>query len=345
MIPPDMPAVNRSRRFGLRRAAVRVAWGFLLVPWSLWAAAALWFDFPLALARAPLALLLPLAVVVVFLRVRPAGRALAVALALLAAVTGWWLSLRPRADRDWMEDVAHMPRAERDGDRVVIHNVRNFDYRSESDWTARWETREVDLSRLTGMDLAINFWGSPWIAHPIVSFQFADAPPLAFSIEIRREKGEGYSVLAGLFRQYELIYLAADERDVLRLRTNHRRGEQVYLYRIRTGPEAARARFLEYLAAINDLNHRPRWYNAITTNCTTAIRRQRPPDQRAPWDWRILINGKLDQLFHQQGYFVDDGLPFAELRARALINEAAQAADRDPGFSRAIRAGRPGFGG
>jgi hypothetical protein len=201
----------------------------------------------------------------------------------------------------------------------------------------------VRLSNLTGIDLAINYWGSPWMAHPIASFQFADAPPLCFSIETRKEIGESYSAIAGFFRQFELIYVVADERDVIRVRTNFRRGEDVYLYRTTASPEKARERFMDYIVALNELHSHPLWYNAATTNCTTTIRTQHATTHRAPWDWRILLNGKADEMMFERGALATGGLPFAELKTRALINAAANAADARPDFSRLIRTGLPGF--
>jgi hypothetical protein len=159
------------------------------------------------------------------------------------------------------------------------------------------------------------------IAHPIVSFQFADAPPLCFSIEIRRKLGQTYSTIGGLYRQFELIYIVADERDVIRLRTNYRK-EDVYLYRTTVSPGRARERFLEYIHSLNALRTKPRWYNAITTNCTTSIRAQHPRNERVPWDWRILLNGKGDELMYERHAIVTGGLPFAELKARSLITRA-----------------------
>jgi Domain of unknown function (DUF4105) len=188
----------------------------------------------------------------------------------------------------------------------------------------------------------INYWGSPWMAHPIASFQFADAPPLCFSIETRREIGENYSAIGGFFRRYELIYVVADERDVIRVRTNFRRGEEVYLYRTTISPEKARERFMDYITALNELHAHPRWYNAATTNCTTSIRTQHAAGQRAPWDWRILLNGKADELMFERGVLVTSGLPFAELKTRSLINGAAKGADASPDFSRLIRSELPG---
>ena len=255
----------------------------------------------------------------------------------------WWLTLKPRNDRDWQPDVAETAWAEIKGDEITLHNVRNCDYRSEKDFTPRWETRTVRLSQLTGIDFAICYWGSPYMAHPIASFQFADAPPVCFSIETRKEKGESYSAIGGFYRQFELIYIMADEDDVLRVRTNFRKNEDIYLYHLKASPDQARDRFMDYLTAVNKLHDQPRWYNAATTNCTTAIRSQRDATKRAPWDWRILVNGKGDEMMFERGAFVTDGLPFADLRSRALINPAAHDENLDSNFSKRIRVNRPGF--
>lgn len=275
--------------------------------------------------------------------VRPRKVARTVVAAGFIAILGWWLTLAPRNDRNWQPDVAKLAWAEIAGDEVTLHNVRNCDYRTETDYTPRWETRTVRLSQITGIDLALNYWGSPWMAHPILSFQFADTPPVCFSIETRKEAGESCSALGGLHRQFELIYVVADERDVIRVRTNFRQGEDVHLYRTTDTPEMARERFMDYIAALNALRAQPRWHNAITTNCTTSIRTQHAAAERAPWDWRILLNGKGDELMFERGMLSTGGLPFAELKARSRINAAVQAADGAPDFSARIRAGLPSF--
>jgi hypothetical protein len=227
---------------------------------------------------------------------------------------------------------------------VTIHNVRNFDYRSETDYTPHWEVRQYDLAQLQGMDLFLTYWGSPWIAHPILSFQFADAPPLAISVEARKEVGETYSATRGFFRQFELIYILADERDVIRLRTNYRQGEEVYLFRMKVSAEMARAVLLDYLRTVNELHQQPAFYNALTSNCTTNIRLHTAAATGKParWNWRTLLSGKVDQYVYERGLLAGD-LPFDELKRRAHINEAARAADQSPDFSALIRAGRPGF--
>jgi uncharacterized protein DUF4105 len=308
---------------------------------AVWACGALHFDFPVLNHAAAWTFALALLAAIVF--IRGAWRKLGATFLSCALVLAWWLTLKPSNVRAWQPDVAQEPWAEVKGDEVTLHNVRNCDYRTDTDYTPHWETRTVRLSQLTGIDLAINYWGSPWMAHPIASFQFADAPPLCFSIETRREIGESYSAIGGFFRQYELIYIVADERDLIRVRTNFRRGEDVYLYRTTALPEKARERFMDYIAALNELHAHPRWYNAATTNCTTSIRTQHATSERTPWDWRILLNGKADEMMFERGALATGGLPLAELKARALINAAAKAADAAPDFSRRIRSGLPGF--
>jgi hypothetical protein len=301
---------------------------------------AVWFDAPFGNANKVAAVLLATGFVVVLLFVRPFWRKLVVVVVLFAGVLAWWLTLSPTNDSDWQPDVAKEAWADIQGAEVTFHNVRDCEYRTETDYTPHWETRTVHLSQITGIDLAINYWGSPWIAHPIVSFQFADAPPLCFSIEIRKKLGQSYSTIGGLYRQFELIYIVADERDVIRLRTNYRK-EDVYLYRTTVSPAQARERFLEYIHSLNDLRTKPRWYNAITTNCTTSIRTQHPRNERVPWDWRILLNGKGDELMYERHVIVTGGLPFAELKTRSLIDARARAANDSPDFSRLIREGLP----
>lgn len=330
-----------SRKLLLRAALVPV-W-IPAAGGALWSLGALRFDFPVPALRTAAAVLLALAWLAALILVRGPLRKLGAAGLLFAAVLAWWLCLQPSQDRPWQADVDRTAYAEIHGDEVTLHNVRRCEYRTETDFTPRWETRTVRLSQITGIDLAINYWGSPWMAHPIVSFQFKDTPPLCFSIETRKEVGESYSALGGLYRQFELIYVVSDERDVVRVRTNYRTGEDVFLYRTTAGAGAARARFLEYLRALNDLHQRPRWYNALTTNCTTTIRTQRDPSQRAPWDWRMLANGKGDEMLFERGYLATGGLPFEELKKRALINPAAKALEPTEDFSAKLREGRPGF--
>src|SRR6185369_3650146 len=154
-------------------------------------------------------------------------------------------------------------------------------------------------------------------------------------IEARKENGESYSALRSFFRKFELIYVFGDERDLVRLRTNYR-GENVYCYRLNTEVAVSRLVFLDYLKEINRLKERPQWYNAVTANCTTMIRgHTKPYVKNAHFDWRILINGSIDQMAYERGT-LDQSLPFEQLKARSLINEKAKAADKDPAFSKRI---------
>ena len=320
-----------------RFVAFAIGWAVAIVAVG-WAFGALYFDFPRIGALAAILFVVILLAAIIF--VRGQLLKLAIALGASAIVAGWWLTLKPSNDRAWQPDVSQTGWAEINGDEVTIHNVRNCDYRTDTDFTPHWETRTVRLSQITGMDVAINYWGSPWISHPIVSFQFSDGLPLCFSIETRKTVGQKYSALDGLYRQYTLIYVVADERDVIRLRTNYRR-EDVYLYRTLASPAQARERFLEYIKTMNILHEHPRWYNEVTANCTTSIRTQRSVNERAPWDWRMLINGKADELLYERHAIATGGLPFSELKQRSLIDARARAADDDPNFSHLIREGLP----
>jgi hypothetical protein len=325
----------------IRRVLRTIVWtcGWVIaLGCAVWAVGALHYDFPVGKTVVAWVFIAVVIAAVVFLR-RPVRKLAAVFFA-FAMVLVWWLTLKPSNEGNWQPDVAQLAWADIKGDEVTFHNVRDCDYRTAPDYTPRWETRTVRLSQITGIDLAIDYWGSPWIAHPIVSFQFADAPPLCFSIEIRKTAGQSYSTIGGLYRQYTLIYIVAEERDVIRLRTNYRH-EDIYLYHTAAPPDRARQRFLEYVHTLNTLRTQPRWYNAVTANCTTSIRTQHPSNERVSWDWRILLNGKADEMMYEHGAFVTGGMSFTELKQRSLIDDRAKAADASPDFSQLIRVGLP----
>jgi hypothetical protein len=268
----------------------------------------------------------------------PAGLVIATAL-----VAARWTILPARNDRVWTPDTAENAWAEINGDLVTLHNYRNFDWRTESDFTVRWETKTFRLSELRHLDFILTYWGSPHVGHTMVTFDFGPDGRVCASIEARREQGEKYSPFAGMFRRYELIYVLGDERDVVRLRTNHRPGDEVYLFRLNASPEIARTMFLDYVRTANALRQKPGWYNSLTTNCSTTIRAHvRRAEVKDPWDWRVLANGHADERLYDLGY-VNRELPLHELKRRSHINAAARKADRAPDFSNLIRAGLPGF--
>jgi hypothetical protein len=325
-------------------------WGFngvllvTLLGLTLWAAGALYFMLPLKEIRGFSAAVYVIAVLGLLMAIRPLWKGAIVVLGLFFLVLAWTLTIHPSNDAHWEPDVAQTAWAEIDGDQVTIHNFRNFDYRSSTDFIPNWETKTVDLTALRGIDLFVNYWGVRWMAHPVVSFQFGDSDHVAFSIELRRQVGQEYSTLAGLYKTYGLIYLVGDERDLVRVRTNYRK-EDIYLYRTVTKPARARAIFLDYLRSLNDLHQHPAFYNELTSNCTTNVRvhtAATATGEPPPWDWRLLINGYADQMLYERGDLIGQ-LAFADLRKQALVDEKAKAANDDPDFSRRIRDGVIGF--
>ena len=259
---------------------------------------------------------------------------------LFLGVVVWWASISPSHDRPWRPEVAVMPRAVIDGDRVRLTGVRNFDYRSRNDFTVRYEEREVRLSHLTGLDFYVSYFSEGPVAHTFLSFIFDDAPPLSISIETRPEVGEGFAPIASLFKQFELIYVVGDERDLVGVRTNHRR-EAVYLYRLNSSADDARRLLLIYLTRINELADRPEFYHLLTNSCTiNIIRYANAAGRVGRFDVRHLLNGLIDSYLYHSGR-VDTTMPFDELRRRSQINEAAEAADGAPDFSERIRASLP----
>ena len=327
------------------RKLVLVLLTIIAVLVTLWAAAALYFDSPYPALRPVLAIVYFVVVFGALTTLRRGHAGLLVAFAGFVIVVLWWFTLKPTNTADWQPDNAQTAYADISGDLVTIHNFRNCSYRTETDYTCQWETRSYNLSQLRGADIFITWWGSPWIAHPIVSFDFGDQGHVPMSIETRDVVGQSYSAIRGFFRQYALTYIASDERDVIRLRTNYRKHEEVYIFRTAVKLELARKVFLDYMQRANELHRQPEWYNAITNNCTTniAVSADQARHVRMRLDYRILLNGKMDEMMYQHGTLVTGGLPLPELKAQAHINAAAQAAGDSPDFSTMIRQGRVGF--
>jgi hypothetical protein len=345
-----MPKMNSNETFRKRRLPGGLVAGFawLLIGGStLWALAALYFD--LSFLRPPiLTPLIYLAVIAI-----PAYLAkarwlrMAIFLGGSLVVVICWLSLKPSNNLPWQANVSQTPWAEIDGDRVTIHNFRNCYYRHEDDFTCEWLTKTVFISQLRGVDLFVDYWGSPWIMHPIVSFQFGDNDYVAASIEARYQLGQSYSPIRSIFRQFEIVYVLADERDLIRLRTNYRSGEKVYLYHMAASREWSRLLFLQYLQQANRLREHPRWFNALSDNCTTNIFSQMAATGHRPagssrYSWWIFLNGRAPEMLYRGGNFAGN-LPFAELERQAYINPVANTLNDAADFSRRIRMDRPGF--
>lgn len=318
---------------------LRRGFQFLLIAWAT--LAIYYSNLPWAWAR--LAMAAAFAVLGVWaLWIIPGRRKRWVFAGALAAVAIWWAFIPPLQDRPWRPEVAVPPRAEVDGDRVRLTGYRNFYYRTAADFDVRYEEREVSLSRLVSVDLFVSYWRIGPVAHTFVSFNFDDgSPPVCISIETRPEVGEGFNPLASMFKQFELIYVVGDERDIVRVRTDHR-GEDVFLYRIRASPEAARRLFGIYLDRINQLADRPEWYHLLSNNCTLNILRyaRAAGGSHRRFDHRYLFNGLIDRFVYGAGV-VDTSLTFPELRQRSHINAAARSAGDADDFSARIRESLP----
>lgn len=339
----DPESVVRKSRAVFRKIAFTLLVA-LLFPLTLWAFGAVYFDGPFpGTINLILALLWIGALVAGLVRFHSPTRKFLVWLCLFLTVVIPWSLKKPSNERDWSPEFANAPQATLRGDTVTFTHFRNFDYRPDNTPIERWETREFHLSKLRHMDFFMTYWGTgKLIGHPVFSFDFGDEGHVAFSIESRREKGETYGLLSGLYKQFELVYIVGSESDIVRSRTNFRTDENVYLYRLKIKETTTRLRFAEYLDSINRFHDKPAWYNAVTANCTTSVRGQITTAERFSFDWRILANGRLDELLNERHCF-DESISFAELKRRSHINPTAHRFPDPAGFSEKIREGVPGF--
>jgi hypothetical protein len=314
----------------------------ILVPISAWGSLALWYRLPgpdwlRVLVACGFAIAGGLAAFSLFRR-----RLLFALPFVLAfgAILGWWTTIEPAATGDWAPDVARQTTGHLTGDTLTLTDVRNFTWHPDGSFDERWETRSYDLSKLRSLDLFMSYWAGPQMAHVIMSFGFEGGDQLAWSIEVRRTRDGEYSPLADLFKSDPLVGLAADERDVVRVRSNVR-GEDVKLYRLRTPPAAARAILLEYVDDANALAKKPAFYNSLTTNCTTSIVKiMRAAGRTIPFDWRLIVNGYMPGYLYDEGA-VDTRVSLQELEQRGSIDARAKAADLSTDFSKLIRVGVP----
>jgi len=254
----------------------------------------------------------------------------------------WWLTIQPANDRLWQADVRKLAHASVEGSLVTVHNIRNFTYHSEFEYQPNYYDKTFNLNKLEGIDLFAVYWMGPAIAHIIISFDFGENNHLAVSIEARKEAGEGYSTIKGFFRQYELIYIVADERDVIGLRTHYRKDppEQVYRYRLKTSKAAkenARRLFLEYIDSINTLYKEPAFYNTILANCTSVIwLHTRVNPGHLPFSWKILLSGYVPEYLYESGR-LEKQLSLTEIRNQAHINPLVEEHEISALFTETIR--------
>jgi hypothetical protein len=339
---PSRLAPSFAKRLGKALGGLLRGIGHLILfALLLWATLALYYSsLPWPWARLALAAAFA-AFGIWALWIRRRSRARWVLAGLFVVVLAWWSTVLPSHDREWRADVAVMPRAIIDGDRIRITAVRHFDYRSRDDFTVRYVEREVSLAHLQGVDLFVSFWMRGPVGHTFVAFVFDNAPPIAVSIETRPTVDEGYDPIASMFKQYELIYVVGDERDLVRVRTNYR-DEEVYLYRVRMTPEAARRLFLVYLDRINELAARAEWYHLLSNSCTiNIIRYANVAGRTGRLDIRHLLNGLIAGYLYDTDR-LDTTLPFDELQRRSNITAIAQAAGNADDFPQRIRASLPG---
>jgi len=322
--------------------SARIAVGLVLVLWFVWTVGTVYYsNLSSERLRAALAAGYVLLAVLLFARVRPLRRgfALAFGVSLVIALVYW---LVPASNaRTWLPDVAVAPTIGIDGGHVTVHGVRNFRYRSESDFDAHWEDRSYDLAQLRGVDLVMSYWGPTDYCHTFVSFGFANGDQLAVSVETRKEVGEEYSMFGGLFKRYELVYVFGDERDLIGVRARLR-GEHVYLYHVRAGPQRLRELFLSYAEFANGLAREPQFYGVLRNSCgINILNRVAETGEMALVGRDALLNGTWDRYLYEHGA-IDTSLPFEVLREKSLIDARAQEAGDAPDFSRRIRAGLPG---
>jgi hypothetical protein len=325
------------------RYAASVALTVVVCLMALWAALAIYYsNLPGEHLRLVLSGIFVLATVAAFLFLPRRSWAVVLFLAVFTGITVWWVLIPASNERNWQRDVARVPYATIEGNLVTIHDIRNLSYRTETDFDAVYYDKAFDIAKLNSLDLIAVYWMGDTIAHIMISFGFQDKDFVTFSIETRKEQGEAYSTIKGFFKQYELIYIAGDERDLIRARTNYRKPrEDVYLYRIAATPERVQKLFMEYVRQINSMKQKPEWYNTITTNCTTdVLRLMEITGGHARYTWKVLLSGYAPQYAYELGV-LDTRIPFEDLKRRSHINPKVHTISNDQEFSRKIREGLP----
>ncbi len=301
---------------------------------TLWMAGAIYFDLTRgANWGALLGLGFILGIGALFTFWQPIWQPFATLLGVFFLFVSVWSRQKPSHDRDWEPTVARLPHAVRNGDEITFSNVRNCEFHSQVESTIRYETRSYHLDNLCAIDAIFFNWGSALMSHPVLVFDFGADGRVCVSIEVRYQRGQKYSILRSLYHFYELIFLVADERDVILRRTKFGPRQKAHLYRLVTTPDERRSTFLDYVDAINSIYHQPRWYHGLCTNCTTAF--YQLPSRQRRWDWRVLANARLDRALYSTGR-IDRSLPFAQLRQNAFLNDVANNAP-EVGFGDHIR--------
>lgn len=318
------------------RLSGHVIFALMVLTGAAWSAIALWLHLAGPARPAALGALALAAIGALAARWRKRRFGWVVLTLAALAVGGWYQGITPSEARDWAREVSRGVTARVEGETVTLSNIRDFDWQSRSEATPRWITRSYDLSQLESVDMVTSVWDNPDIAHLLVSFGFSDGAHVVYSVEIRREAGEAFREIGGFFRQFELVLIAATERDILRLRTDHR-GEEVRMYPVLLTPAQRRAMFLSYVELAQELEREPRFYNTLAANCTTVVYRlARGLKPDLPVNEKLVLSGRLPEYLHALQVLGGDGdLP--ERRAAALLPVHAEAAHPGRTYSQAIR--------
>lgn len=317
----------------------RIILSFCLFVFWLWCSLAVYF---ICLPFTDLAMLVAggfvLVIPVLFFLLPWRNIALLSIFLLYAAVIIGWNNMQPSNDRDWLPGVARLPYVSTDSALVTVHNVRNFDYQAEHEFVKNYYTKTYDLDELESLSFMLSYWDEGTVvAHTILSFGFANGDYLAVSAETRVEEGESQALLQGFFNQYEMIYILADERDIIRLRTNFRK-EEVFLYPTRVSKQNVRKVFDAVIARVNKLYQSPEFYNTLSQNCFTSLRTDLsvivPAEIR--FDWRVLANGYADRMLYENNW-IDTDLSFIAAKRYFHINQYVSGGKSADGFSMKIR--------
>lgn len=322
---------------------------------SLWLCVALWIQEPLGwlLSRIIIGIWIAfsLSVLGIYISHHFFSRKKDVLIYIIAFLLSlvWYFNLEAKQDRQWNPEVERTLKYSRKGDIISLDNVRSFDWNQDGSYQEKWETRIFDLNQINGVNIITSYWMGPQIAHTLVSFDFKDTKPLTFSIEIRKEKTEDFSAIGGFFRQFEVILIASDEKDIIYTRSNVR-NEQVYFFPVHMPHAEMKALFEEYLSKADALNQKAKWYNTLTSNCTTLVfdMVQAVSKQPLPSDYRLLASGYLPNYLYDLGA-LDHQWDMKTWYQKAHVNPRAQLFEQfkyqeSENFSKVLRFGLDSVG-
>ncbi len=245
---------------------------------------------------------------------------------------------RPTHNKNWRPEQSRLPSAKIKSNTIKIKDIRNFTFHSESNFDQSYYDKEFDLNQLVSLDYIHQpFHRMPLAAHTFLSFGFSNGDYISISFEARRKKGAGFSSIKGLLRYFGLIYIVADEKDILRLRALHHR-DKIYIYPLKASPEKIQALFLDIIERINRIKEKPEFYNTLLSTCATNLVKHVNNIfyLNIAIGPKVLLPAFADRLIYKFG-LVDTELSFKEARKKFLINKKIHKFADHPDFSRKIR--------